>query len=499
MTHHFPQRRLPILLPTLLVFGVVFGAHTLGAAQNPAGPPPSPAAQQLPPEISLEPPPPLVKQNQPGHIPEPLLLAAPPETVEPPASREPLTAAQIIRAILGLVAAFALAYLGGHPKVQSLERRLRISHLVTAGLPFVFLGVIAHLPAVGILSDAVLWQIRPLLALGLGWIGFSVGFRFNALLVDSLSPGMAAVGALTAGVPFLTVAAFCGALLLWTQHSPADPAFVRDALLLGTAGAMTAQSAPHLLKTRGGGELAFDRVWSIVQLEQLAGVAGLMLVAAYFRPQGPTVAWQLPGTAWLFITLGMGTTMGGVIAATLGKIKAGPEFSLLLLGSICFTAGMASFLRLSPIAVCFIAGVVVVNLPGRSKQHARAALIRLERPIYLLFLLIAGSLWDLLQWEGWALMAVFVLSRLVGKWLGAKTCGRGGVAPLTPAEQRSLVLAPLGALSIAIVINAQDLYFTGTVPWMVTAVIGGAIVTEILVQLSARNLVPLEEAGAPAL
>ncbi|MGH9664896.1 MAG: hypothetical protein ACRD9L_10775, partial [Bryobacteraceae bacterium] len=379
-------------VPVLLVMLLALGAPSLQAAKKVLKPPPPPPPVELP-EISIEPPPPLVNQGRPGPLPEPLLLAPPPETVGPPASRTPLSAAQIIRAILGLAAAFALAYLGGHPKVHSLERRLRVSHLVTTGLPFVFLGVIAHLPTVGILSDAMLWQIRPLLALGLGWIGFSVGFRFNALLVDSLAPGMAAVGAVTSAIPFLTVAAGCGALLLWAEHTTADPAFIRDALLLGTAGAMTAQSAPHLLKTRGGGDGAFDRVWSIVQLEQLAGVAGLMLVAAYFRPQGLSVAWQLPGTAWLFITLGMGTTMGGVIAATLGKVKAGPEFTVLLLGSICFTAGMASFLRLSPVAVCFIAGLIVVNLPARSKQHARDALIRLERPIYFLFLLIAGSLW----------------------------------------------------------------------------------------------------------
>lgn len=490
------QNRLRNLLVLLLLL-LVIGASPAAAQRKVLKPPPSPPPAPLP-EITIEQPPPLVNQLPPGRSPEPLLLAPPPETVEPPASRVQFSAGQIIRAVLGLVVAFILAYLGGHPKVHLLERRLGVSHLVTTGLPFVVLGVVAHLPAVGILSDAMLWQIRPLLALGLGWIGFSVGFRFNTLLVDNLSPGMAAVGLVTSAVPFLTVALGCGALLLWAESSLTDPAFLRDALLLGTAGAMTAQSAPHLLRTRGAGELAFDRVWSIVQLEQLAGVAGLMMVAAYFRPQGPIVAWQLPGTAWLFITLGMGTTMGGVIAATLGKVKAGPEFTLLLLGSICFTAGMASFLRLSPIVVCFIAGIIVVNLPARSKQRARDALIRLERPIYLLFLLIAGSLWDVRLWEGWALMGVFVLCRLAGKWIAARACGHSGLANLAPEERRSLVLAPLGALSIAIVINAQDLYFNGIVPWMVTAVIGGAIVTEIMVQFSSRTAPAEQESGAAA-
>ncbi|MEO7144589.1 MAG: hypothetical protein ABI165_13915 [Bryobacteraceae bacterium] len=434
----------------------------------------------------------------PARVPDPLLLAPPPEVVGPPGSRSVLSGAEVIKAVLGLVVLFALAYVGGHPNMHALERRLGISHLVTTGLPFVLLGVVAHLPSVGILSDAVLWEIRPLLVLGLGWIGFTIGFRFNARLIDGLSPGMAAVGAVTSGVPFLTVALFCGALLLGTEPTYAHSAFLRDALLLGAAGAMTAQSAPHLLKTRDARDGSFNRIWSIVQLEQLAGVAGLTFVAAYFRPQGAAVAWQLPGTAWLFITLGMGTTMGAVIAATLGRVKAGPEFSLLLLGSICFTAGMASFLRLSPIVVCFIAGVIVVNLPARSKEHAREALERLERPIYLLFLLIAGSLWDVRQWQGWALMAVFVAARLIGKWIGANASTRRGLAKITRDERRTLVYAPLGALSSAIVINAQDLYFSATVSWMVTAVIGGAIVTEVIVQLFARGLAAPGEAAETA-
>ena len=45
----------------------------------------------------------------------------------------------------------------------------------------------------------------------------------------------------------------------------------------------------------------------------------------------------------------------------------------------------------------------------------------------------------------------------------------------------------MGALSIAIIVNAQDLYFDETINWMVAAVIGGAIVTEVIVQYASRR------------
>ncbi len=127
----------------------------------------------------------------------------------------------------------------------------------------------------------------------------------------------------------------------------------------------------------------------------------------------------------------------------------------------------------------------MVNLPGGPKTQIREALIRLERPIYLLFLLIAGSLWHGWEWRGWTLMVLFVAARLFGKWISVRMCERRAISFLSTSERDSLVFGPIGALSIAIVVNAQDLYSGPALPWMITAVVGGAIVTELIVQVSA--------------
>jgi Kef-type K+ transport system membrane component KefB len=213
----------------------------------------------------------------------------------------------------------------------------------------------------------------------------------------------------------------------------------------------------------------------------------MMMVSAYFRPQGAVVAWQLPGTAWLFVTLGIGATMGIVIYATLTRINKGPQFTAVLLGAIAFTAGMASFLRLSTISVSFIAGAIVANLGGEWREPLRDLLVRLERPVYFVFLVIAGALWRPWEWQGWILMLVFVASRFSSKWLAAALLEKFWIRDLTLAERRTLIGAPVGALSVAIVVSAQDLFSGPTVAWIVTAVIGGAIIMEIALQLAARR------------
>src|SRR5690606_13014424 len=123
----------------------------------------------------------------------------------------------VIRLILALVALLGLAYLGGLPFVQRLERRLRIAQLVTAGFPFVALGILLGLPSVGILTESVVGTLSPLLGFGLGWIGFTAGFRLDVRELDDLPKGTArAVGFATA-LPFAAILASVALFLLATS------------------------------------------------------------------------------------------------------------------------------------------------------------------------------------------------------------------------------------------------------------------------------------------
>lgn len=390
----------------------------------------------------------------------------------------------VIKTILGLVALLALAYLGGHPLVRTLERRLRIAQVVTAGFPFVALGIVLALPSVGILTDSVLATLSPILRFGLGWIGFSAGFRLDVRSLDDLPAGSArAVGFATA-LPFGLVVATASGLLLvasdWSAVSFSDPVFLRDALVLGTAGAMTAQQASRLL---GQKDMTAK---NLLRLEELAGIVGLAFIAAYFRPQGDAVGWQLPGTAWLFLTVGLGAVIGVLAYMVLRRPATPAESVVLLLGTVAFAAGFASNLFLSPVVVCFVAGVLLANLPNETKGQLRDALQTLERPIYLLFLVIVGAIWEFGDWRGWLLLPFFVGARLVGKW-GADLLVRKATEVPVGDDHWTVRRAPIGQLSIAIVVSAQLLFPQGAIPILETAVLGGAILTELLVQVLARG------------
>ncbi len=100
--------------------------------------------------------------------------------------------------------------------------------------------------------------------------------------------------------------------------------------------------------------------------------------------------------------------------------------------------------------------------------------------------MIAGALWRVADWQGWALLVLFVIARSGGKRLAVILHQRRHPGDFAELDRWSLSVSPLGALAVAIVVNAQTLYSSPTLPWIVTAVIGGAMVTEVFVQIAWR-------------
>jgi Kef-type K+ transport system membrane component KefB len=407
----------------------------------------------------------------------------------------------LVKVILGLAVLLSLAFVAGHPAVQRAEERLGISEVITAGFPFVLLGALARRPEIGIFTDDVLVELSPILRLGLGWVGFMVGFRFDVRSMDRLSPGGVIAAGLVTTTPFCAVLLATALAFLALSGAPetlTNPVFLRDAIVLGTAGATTARTALRLLRDETPGNDKSHLVARIFRIEEVAGVVGLAVVAAYFRPQVSSATWQLPGTAWLLLTLGLGMAMGILMFGLLRAASSSPELLVVTLGTIVFAAGFAGNVRLSPVVVCFVMGLLVTNAPGPYKAELGLTLRRLERPLYFLFLLIVGALWRFDEWRGWLLMAIFVAARLAGKWAGVSASRRRIDLGLTLGDRQALVLAPLGPLALAVVINAQLLYPGGSISLVLTAVVGGSAVMEILLQVVTRRRHRLDAGGGEA-
>ncbi|MFO0683443.1 MAG: cation:proton antiporter [Sandaracinus sp.] len=414
---------------------------------------------------------------------------------EPPPSAAPPTPAaasrDVLRTLIGLVLLMVLAYVGGHPRVARLEQRLGIAQVMTSGLPFVFLGLVAQQPALDVLNRQTLDELLPLLQFGLGWIGFQTGFSFEARELDRVPRGTGTVVLLLSTFPFVVISGVT-ALVLWAVGLGHDPlALARDSCLLGLAGALSAPTLERVIGQRMS-PAALDLARAIALLDDVLGVAALACLAAFLHGgAGGDDAWKLPGVGWIFVTFGMAVSIGLVVYVVLRGTDSGGEKTSLLLGSVALTAGLAGYLSLSPLVICFFAGILLRNLPSDDKDELTRTFRRLERPIYFLFLLMLGALWRIQDWRGWALLPVFVLARFAGRFAGARVARRlpASETPeaLGEAEDRDLALPPMGQLALAFVVTAQTLYESPAVQAIVTAVVGGGVLLEIVVQISSRQ------------
>jgi hypothetical protein len=460
-------------------------------------------------ELPPDPPPPMPVEPPPAPAPEPVveipLPAVEPE-VEPspeeqaaemladilPPPAQPVASEDrpwfAVKVFIGLVGLLALAYLGGHPMVQRIERKLGVSRVVAAGFPFLALGLLAN--RYEILSDDVLAHLRPVLHLALGWIGVVIGMRIELGKLSALPRGAVSIVGIGTGIPLAMIVAGCSAVLVMTQvirgGSWLDATIVRDALVLGAAGAIAADTETLRFGARRASPEAQASLVQLANLDELAALVGLAFLNAYFRPSGVDVTWQIPSTAWLFVTFGLALMLGLVVYATLRLPSTRTESLALLLGSVAFASGIASTLHLSPLVVCFMVGMLLANFPGDYKRRLADNLARLEMPIYLVFLLVAGALWrpTLL---GWALMLVLLGTRYVGRWAGGRLVWRSIDDHLPVDARRSLVFAPMGTLPIAVAVNAALLYPDSNLSTILTATIGGAILSEMALALLWRR------------
>lgn len=428
-------------------------------------------------------------------------LANDPLTAPTLAAASPRTG--LLRVVLGLAGAFVLAVLATHPLVRRLERRLGLTVILSSGLPFLALGVLFRSPAVGILTNDVVSDLRPALEFGVGWLGFVVGLQFDVRELDELPEKTSSVVVAESTVPFLVVSLISSLLFLglepsqrlWEIHSVRDffttlgKVSLRDALALGACAAPAAPIAAVAIARESGGRAAW-LVQRITNMNDVAGVFVMALICAFYRPADDYAAWRLPHVAWLFMTLGLGGLFGILTYLLVRGAQTEAQEMAMLLGSIAISAGMSGYLGISPLVTCAIAGALLTNLPYKGMGRLRKTMLDVERPLYLIFLLIAGALWDPSAWQGWLLVPFFVIARVAGKVLGAHLGKRLGPEGLPDASTLGLALAAQSPISIATCVAYITLYKptaqAGSLSWLMTACVGGAVLTEIVVQIVVR-------------
>jgi hypothetical protein len=361
------------------------------------------------------------------------------------------------------------------------------------GTHFLFLGFILGPKLLGLLTQEAVQQLFPLLGLGLGWIGFLFGLQLDRRTLRQF-PG--AFHLLAIGQAVLVFFFFLGigwlALLGSGQTGP-----IPRLVLMGAA-ATACISAPAgiaLISTnfqvRGR---VRDLLFFVASVDALVGIGALQVVYALFPPGDLGIGLPfLPRLAWVVAALGLGVICGILFIWLTRPRPGGEEMVLFLLGIAAFASGSALQLQLSPLFVSVVMGAVVANFSA-DPQRVYRVLQNWEKPIYVVFLMLAGALlsfstpWILLLAFGYALV------RGLGKVLGNLVMVR--LVPLQFATPRrfGLGLIPQGGISLAMAISGvltyNRLMMDGrdVVEILFAVVVLGVILSELTGPFFTRNI-----------
>ena len=372
--------------------------------------------------------------------------------------------------------------------------------VLATGGPLVLLGLVLG-PGIDLINRPVLAALAPVTALAIGWIGATLGARFEWRYVRRIGRGTWLLAALAATTTFLVVA--LGAWLLGRVVPALSAAWAPRLPAVLTLGAVAAVSGPEvvtLVARVAGVRKSAARAFSLAAaLETAGGALAFTLPLALHRPYQSAGRVGLDWLAWLVFAVGSGALVGMVfLSLTRGRPERA-DVGFALLATLLFGAGVGYAAELSPFLVCALATALIVNASPR--RHAvRRVLAHWERPVDTVFLVIAGALLTLPT--VWLVVAVPLLAaaRAAVKWVAVRYGGLAlQLAGLPP--NAGLGTVAQGGAAIAMGLNFLMTYGGvgggGVLTTVVLGVATAQLVAPPLMGLALRSTIASPAAPAP--
>ena len=283
-------------------------------------------------------------------------------------------------------------------------------------------------------------------------VGFLLGGR---LTKKSLSGLEFTVMWVSLSAAILTAVIVCSGLI-WAGVS------IEIAILLGCIASATAPAAILDVVNETGIKNKFsDLLLSVVALDD---VWALMLFAI-----GMSLVKALNGHAGevVFVIdavkeIAGAMLLGGLIAIPAsyltGRVKKGQPILTEALGIVFMCGGLAIWLNVSYLIAAIVMGMVIANF-AKHHEYPFHAIEGIERPFMVIFFVLAGASLNFASlWEIGVLGAIYVISRIAGKYLGARVGAALGNADTVTRQWMGGALLPQAGVAIGMALVASNQY-----------------------------------------
>ena len=386
-----------------------------------------------------------------------------------------------MRLLLTVLALVLVSLLGARFGFRSQRASLGFRLFVSSGSHFVLIGFLLGPHVAGLITDSVTRSLAPFVALGLGWIGLLFGLQFDRYDLRTFSRGEHALVLGQALVAWAVIAGGLVAALMLVGRT--DTGSLAAACAAAAAGCASSPTGTAVVfgSARVGGPIS--RLASLVtSLDGAVGIAALAAVYAIAHPGVAAPLLDIGPLRWILAPALLALLFGWLFLSLSREKPPAEEFVLFLLALALILAGTSFSLASSALFAAWLTGVFIANLsPLRKRVYA--VLMTWEKPVHVLFLLMAGALLSFGSWHVIPIVFAYVALRLVGKLLGGQLA-----RPLLPTAGATVpfgsTLLAQGGVSIAIAMSALLVLgaeFPGAdaVPVIFDAVVVGIIIFEV--------------------
>jgi hypothetical protein len=265
----------------------------------------------------------------------------------------------------------------------------------------------------------------------------------------------------------VTILAVAGATmyLIVSTGLPLDASAVIIALALGLCA--SASSATSADPDADPAAAVATRVADLDDILPIIVAAGIFTVAA----GSGAARW------WIALTpVGAGIVTGVIGWLLFERARSVAERGVYVMGTLALAGGAAAYMRISPLSVGLVAGLVWTMMPGRTDRIVQDDLGKLQHPLVVLLLVTAGALWMPSAAGAW-LLVPFLLFRLAGKvaggWISARLVG-----DVQASDMAAYLMSP-GVIGIAFALNFRQILPAASGEALLWAVAIGTAIFEV--------------------
>jgi hypothetical protein len=328
---------------------------------------------------------------------------------------------------------------------------------------FVPIGVLLGPMMLGIVSDAVLGHLDVVISIVLATLGVFIGIAtgrggpaFRRLLAASTVE--ASITIVTVGGALFVLAG------IWKLPLILPAGLV--ALTLGICA--SASAAPSVRADDPDIRRIAARVADLDDVLPIV-LGGVVVVLA--APREGLAVWHAAGG----VAIGLAIAAAGLLLIRGTEDPA--ERAVFVLGMLALLGGCAAYLVLSPLLTGMAAGLLWAAAPGQTDRVVARELEKVQHPLVVLLLVIAGASIPSISLAGLWLFAPYVVFRLAGKLIGSWAASK--VAPAVTGADLGVHLIAPGVIGIAFALNLhQAVGHPADV--LVFAVSAGAIASEVV-------------------